>query len=151
MVLVCETQGWYPEPEMVWRDSEGVSLSADPPETTTDSEGLYTLRLRVTVQKTHRNLFNCRVKQKYMERDETARIHVPGELFSLTYFSENPEGLGFSGNVRISTSEKRGRTTISHNHHNKKDNIIHFKTNIYIVIDRHCSIGINNCKIIALL
>ncbi|XP_067084556.1 butyrophilin subfamily 3 member A2-like isoform X2 [Osmerus mordax] len=81
MVLVCETQGWYPEPEMVWWDSKGVPLSADPPETTRDSEGLYALRLRVTVQKTHRNLFNCRVKQKYMKREETARIHVPGELF----------------------------------------------------------------------
>ncbi|XP_046902079.1 butyrophilin subfamily 2 member A2-like isoform X2 [Hypomesus transpacificus] len=81
MVLVCETQGWYPQPEVVWLDSEGVSLSADPPETTTDSVGLYTIRLRVTVQKTYRNLFNCRVKQKYMEGDKTARIHVPGELF----------------------------------------------------------------------
>ncbi|XP_062342399.1 butyrophilin subfamily 3 member A2-like [Osmerus eperlanus] len=81
MGLLCETQGWYPEPEMVWRDIEGVSLSADPPETTRDSEGLYTLRLRVTVQKTDRNLCICRVKQKYMERDETAKIHVPDELF----------------------------------------------------------------------
>ncbi|XP_067096737.1 butyrophilin subfamily 3 member A3-like [Osmerus mordax] len=81
MGLLCETQGWYPEPEMVWQDSEGVSLSADPPETTRDSEGLYTLRLRVTVQKTDRNLCICRVKQKYMERDETAKIHVPDELF----------------------------------------------------------------------
>ena len=105
MGLLCETQGWYPEPEMVWLDSEGVSLSADPPETTTDSEGLYTLRLRVTVQKTDKNPFNCRVQQKYMERDETAGIHVPGELFSLTSSSENPQGLGFSGNVGISTSE----------------------------------------------
>ncbi|XP_046902074.1 butyrophilin subfamily 1 member A1-like isoform X2 [Hypomesus transpacificus] len=81
MGLLCETQGWYPEPEVEWQDSEGVSLSADPPETTTDSVGRYTLKLRVTVQNTHRNRFNCRVKQKYMKRDETARIDVPGELF----------------------------------------------------------------------
>ncbi|XP_062316303.1 butyrophilin subfamily 3 member A1-like [Osmerus eperlanus] len=81
MGLLCETQGWYPEPEVVWLDSKGDSLSADPPETTRDSEGLYTLKLRVTVQKTHTNRFNCRVKQKYMERDETAWIHVPDALF----------------------------------------------------------------------
>ncbi|XP_067096815.1 putative selection and upkeep of intraepithelial T-cells protein 1 homolog [Osmerus mordax] len=81
MGLLCETQGWHPEPEVVWLDSKGVPLSADPPETTRDSEGLYTLRLRVTVQKTDRNRFNCRVKQKYTERDETAWIHVPDALF----------------------------------------------------------------------
>ena len=106
MVLLCETQGWYPEPEVVWLDSEGDPLSADPLlETNTDSVGLYTLRLSVTVQETDRNLFNCRVKQKYLKGDETARIHVPGELLSLASSSENPEGLVFSGNVGISTSE----------------------------------------------
>ena len=105
MGLLCETQGWYPEPDMVWLDSEGVSLSADPPETTTDSLGLYTLRLRVTVQKTHRNLCTCRVKHKHMERDKMAKIHVPGKLFSLTSSSENPQGLGFSGKVGIYSSE----------------------------------------------
>ncbi|XP_062316293.1 butyrophilin subfamily 3 member A1-like isoform X2 [Osmerus eperlanus] len=81
MGLVCETRGWYPEPEVVWLDSKGDSLSADPPEMTRDSVGRYTLKLRVTVQKAHRNLFNCRVKQKYIKRDETARIHVPDALF----------------------------------------------------------------------
>ncbi|XP_046869754.1 butyrophilin subfamily 3 member A3-like [Hypomesus transpacificus] len=86
MVLLCETQGWYPEPEVVWLDSEGDPLSADPLlETNTDSVGLYTLRLSVTVQETDRNLFNCRVKQKYLKGDETARIHVPDELFYQNY------------------------------------------------------------------
>ncbi|XP_046869751.1 butyrophilin subfamily 1 member A1-like isoform X2 [Hypomesus transpacificus] len=81
MGLVCETQGWYPEPQMEWLNSKGVPLSADPPETTTDSVGRYTLILRVIVQKTDRNRFNCRVQQKYMEIDGTAWIYVPDALF----------------------------------------------------------------------
>ncbi|XP_050958586.1 butyrophilin-like protein 3 [Labeo rohita] len=35
--LLCESEGWYPEPDLEWLNSEGVSLSSETTETQTDS------------------------------------------------------------------------------------------------------------------
>ncbi|KAI3375918.1 hypothetical protein L3Q82_003774 [Scortum barcoo] len=37
VVLICESKGWYPEPEVLWLDGEGNLLSAGPPETVRDN------------------------------------------------------------------------------------------------------------------
>ncbi|XP_029112240.1 butyrophilin subfamily 1 member A1-like [Scleropages formosus] len=62
--LVCESKGWYPQPQVVWMDSEGHSLPAGHTETHTDSMGLFTVRRRVIVQETETNRFTCRVRQQ---------------------------------------------------------------------------------------
>ncbi|XP_047454474.1 butyrophilin-like protein 2, partial [Mugil cephalus] len=49
VVLQCESRGWYPEPEVLWLDTEGNLLSAGPPETVRGPDHLYTVSSRVTV------------------------------------------------------------------------------------------------------
>uniref|UniRef100_A0AAZ3QYG1 Ig-like domain-containing protein n=1 Tax=Oncorhynchus tshawytscha TaxID=74940 RepID=A0AAZ3QYG1_ONCTS len=81
-VISCESGGWFPEPEMEWLDSSGTILPADgPPERHRDSEGLYTVRQHVTVNKTDTNRFTCRVHQQEINHLKETEIHVPGELF----------------------------------------------------------------------
>uniref|UniRef100_A0A667YUB6 Ig-like domain-containing protein n=1 Tax=Myripristis murdjan TaxID=586833 RepID=A0A667YUB6_9TELE len=63
VVLECESDGWYPEPELFWLDAEGKLLSAGAPETVRGPDGLYTVSSRVTVEKSHSNSFTCRVQQ----------------------------------------------------------------------------------------
>uniref|UniRef100_A0A8C9SN67 Ig-like domain-containing protein n=1 Tax=Scleropages formosus TaxID=113540 RepID=A0A8C9SN67_SCLFO len=53
--LVCESKGWYPQPQVVWMDSEGHKLPAGHTETYTDSMGLFIVRRRVIVQETKTN------------------------------------------------------------------------------------------------
>uniref|UniRef100_A0A6Q2Z801 Ig-like domain-containing protein n=1 Tax=Esox lucius TaxID=8010 RepID=A0A6Q2Z801_ESOLU len=78
MGLVCQSEGWHPEPDLVWLDSKGVSLSAGPPETHRDLKGFYTVKQHVIVQETDTNLFTCRVLQEQInEISET-------ELFDYT-------------------------------------------------------------------
>ncbi|KAJ8008618.1 hypothetical protein DPEC_G00106750 [Dallia pectoralis] len=82
VVLRCDSGGWYPEPEMIWLDSDGTVLPADgPTETGTDSEGLYNARGHVTVQKTDNNTFTCRVQQQKINHMMETQINVPGDLF----------------------------------------------------------------------
>ncbi|XP_051251122.1 butyrophilin subfamily 3 member A2-like isoform X4 [Dicentrarchus labrax] len=82
VVLQCESNSWYPEPEVVWLDSEGNLLSAGPTETVRGPDDLYTVSSRVTVEKRHSNNFTCRVQQKDINQTRETRIYVPDDFFS---------------------------------------------------------------------
>ncbi|KAM9335175.1 butyrophilin subfamily 1 member A1-like [Symphorus nematophorus] len=82
LVLQCESKGWYPDPEVLWLDSEGNVLSAGPTETVRGPDGLYTVSSRLTVEKRHSNSFTCRVQQKDINQIRETHIHVPDDVFS---------------------------------------------------------------------
>ncbi|XP_053199176.1 butyrophilin subfamily 3 member A2-like [Scomber japonicus] len=81
VVLQCESKGWHPEPEVIWLDSEGNLLSAEPTETVRGPDGLYTVSSRVTVEKRHNNNFTCRVQQNNINQTRETNIIVPGDFF----------------------------------------------------------------------
>ncbi|XP_071019942.1 butyrophilin subfamily 1 member A1-like isoform X1 [Oncorhynchus clarkii lewisi] len=80
LVLRCESEGWYPEPELEWLDNNGTILpAAGPTETETDTEGFFTVRRNVTIQQTDNNWFTCRVQQQNTFR--TKQIRIPDDIF----------------------------------------------------------------------
>ncbi|XP_029111822.1 butyrophilin subfamily 1 member A1-like [Scleropages formosus] len=79
--LVCESKGWYPQPQVVWMDSEGHNLPAGHTERHTDSMDLFTVRRRVIVQETETNRFTCRVRQQKINEMKETITDVPGEMF----------------------------------------------------------------------
>ncbi|XP_051285344.1 butyrophilin subfamily 3 member A2-like [Dicentrarchus labrax] len=81
VMLDCRSKGWYPEPEVVWLDSEGNLLSAGPTETVRGPDDLYTVSSRVTVEKRHSNNFTCRVQQKDINQTRETHIYVPEDFF----------------------------------------------------------------------
>ncbi|KAJ8006765.1 hypothetical protein DPEC_G00110610 [Dallia pectoralis] len=84
MGLVCQSKGWHPEPDLVWLDSNGVSLSAGPPEIHRDIKGFYTVKQHVIVQKTDTNLFTCRVLQRHINEEVETEVHIPSALLDNT-------------------------------------------------------------------
>ncbi|XP_046873563.1 butyrophilin subfamily 1 member A1-like [Hypomesus transpacificus] len=82
--LQCESGGWYPEPELEWRDSKGRLLPADVPQTDRlpdpGPHQRYTVTSRVTVQKTDTNRFTCRVHLQRLNQTRKTEIHVPDDL-----------------------------------------------------------------------
>ncbi|XP_065806932.1 butyrophilin subfamily 2 member A1 [Labrus bergylta] len=79
--LQCKSEGWYPEPEVLWLDSDGNLLSAGSTEIIRDPNDLYTVSSRVTVERRHNNMFTCRVTQNNINQTREALIHVSDELF----------------------------------------------------------------------
>ncbi|XP_032382967.1 butyrophilin subfamily 1 member A1 [Etheostoma spectabile] len=79
-VLQCESEGWYPEPEVSWLDAEGNLLSAGPTETVRGPDDLYTVSSRVTVEKRPSNRFTCRVQQK--DTNQTRETHIYFQMIS---------------------------------------------------------------------
>ncbi|XP_051743789.1 butyrophilin-like protein 3 [Ctenopharyngodon idella] len=60
--LQCETEGWYPEPDLKWLDSEGVSLNSETTETHRNAEEF---SLKHTVIVYHSDKIHCRVKLRH--------------------------------------------------------------------------------------
>ncbi|XP_067099666.1 butyrophilin subfamily 1 member A1-like isoform X1 [Osmerus mordax] len=83
LVLQCVAKSWYPEPEVEWRESKGQLLHADVTQTDKDPDGRYTVRSKVTVQKTDTNMFTCRVELQGLNQTRETEILVPDQLFLL--------------------------------------------------------------------
>ncbi|CAI5661007.1 unnamed protein product [Oreochromis niloticus] len=81
MVLECKSNGWYPEPQMLWVDSEGKPVSVEPTKNVRGSDGLYTVSSKVTVEKGQSYSFACKVQQKNISQIKETHIHVSGDLF----------------------------------------------------------------------
>ncbi|XP_060730941.1 butyrophilin subfamily 1 member A1-like isoform X1 [Tachysurus vachellii] len=63
--LVCESRGWIPEPEILWLDREGVTLTAEDTQIHRDTEG-FSVKRRITVyDSSDSNRFYCRLLQKH--------------------------------------------------------------------------------------
>uniref|UniRef100_A0A3Q2VE66 Ig-like domain-containing protein n=1 Tax=Haplochromis burtoni TaxID=8153 RepID=A0A3Q2VE66_HAPBU len=81
MVLECKSNGWYPEPQMLWVYSEGKPISVEPTKIVRGSDGLYTVSSKVTVEKGQSYSFTCKVQQKNISQIKETHIHVSGDLF----------------------------------------------------------------------
>ncbi|XP_034146642.1 butyrophilin subfamily 1 member A1-like isoform X2 [Esox lucius] len=81
VILKCEAGGLMYRPEMTWLDSDGNILPVGPTEKETDSDGRYTVRGHVTIQKTDNNKFTCRVLQHQINHKMETEIHVPDKMF----------------------------------------------------------------------
>ncbi|XP_026178784.1 butyrophilin subfamily 3 member A2-like isoform X1 [Mastacembelus armatus] len=91
--LDCESKGWYPEPELLWLDSEGNLLSAGPMETLRGPDDLYTVSSRLTVEKRHGNSFTCRVQKTHINQTRLTHIQLSAELFADASCSSASVGL----------------------------------------------------------
>ncbi|XP_073693441.1 butyrophilin subfamily 1 member A1-like isoform X2 [Garra rufa] len=61
--LQCESEGWNPEPDLEWLDSEGVSLSSETTETHRNTDG-FTVKHTMTVYERDSKI-HCRFKLKH--------------------------------------------------------------------------------------
>ncbi|KAK2860270.1 hypothetical protein Q7C36_004436 [Tachysurus vachellii] len=63
--LVCESRGWNPEPDVLWLDREGVTLTAEDTQTHRDTEG-FSVKSHINVYDySDSNRFYCRLQQQH--------------------------------------------------------------------------------------
>ncbi|XP_073714027.1 butyrophilin subfamily 1 member A1-like [Misgurnus anguillicaudatus] len=61
--LQCESKGWYPEPELVWLDSEGVTLTSETTNTQRETDG-FRVKHMITVYNRD-SKYHCRVTMRH--------------------------------------------------------------------------------------
>lgn len=74
----CKSNGWYPEPQVFWLNSQGNQITAESTNSAKGSDGLYTVSSTVTVSKRQTYSLTCRVQQKNINQIEEAHMHVSG-------------------------------------------------------------------------
>ncbi|XP_047669664.1 butyrophilin subfamily 2 member A2-like isoform X2 [Tachysurus fulvidraco] len=63
--LVCESRGWNPEPDVLWLDREGVTLTAEDTQIHRDTEG-FNVKSHISVYDySDSNRFYCRLQQQH--------------------------------------------------------------------------------------
>ncbi|KAJ8262594.1 hypothetical protein GJAV_G00168170 [Gymnothorax javanicus] len=79
--LMCESKGWYPQPDLIWHDSEGHKLSFEKTEVFRDSRDLFTVRRHVVLHNRGTRRVFCRVFQQKLHQDKVMEFEIHAEMF----------------------------------------------------------------------
>ncbi|KAI7789523.1 putative butyrophilin subfamily 1 member A1-like [Triplophysa rosa] len=81
-VSVEESKGWKPEPDIVWLNSEGVTLTSESPDTHRDDTDGFSVKHMITVYNTDTK-YHCRVRMRHhmMEAEIITSICFPAQMF----------------------------------------------------------------------
>uniref|UniRef100_A0A8C6WS23 Ig-like domain-containing protein n=1 Tax=Neogobius melanostomus TaxID=47308 RepID=A0A8C6WS23_9GOBI len=78
--LRCESRGWFPEPELVWLDSEGTVLTGARTEAQRGvNEETFSVSSRLSVEQSPGNSFTCRVRHQETRQSRETNISITGQ------------------------------------------------------------------------
>ncbi|XP_058867936.1 butyrophilin subfamily 3 member A1-like [Acipenser ruthenus] len=79
--LVCRSEGWSPEPEVIWRDRDGNDVtSLSSPTVQRDSQGFLSVSSYIKI-KQQSNVFSCLVRSKTPKPDWESKLHISSDFF----------------------------------------------------------------------
>ncbi|XP_058871823.1 butyrophilin subfamily 1 member A1-like isoform X2 [Acipenser ruthenus] len=79
--LVCRSEGWDPEPEVIWRDRDGNDVTSLSSTTLLrDSQGLLSVSSYIKI-KQQSNVFSCLVRSKIPRPDWESKLHISSDFF----------------------------------------------------------------------
>ena len=79
--VVCMTSGWYPEPQVHWRDSRGENLPAFSETHTNDAEGLFSTESSLVVRDSSVGYVTCSTFNPILGQEKATAMFIPGESF----------------------------------------------------------------------
>ncbi|XP_069054543.1 butyrophilin subfamily 2 member A2-like [Lepisosteus oculatus] len=78
--LLCRSEGWFPQPAVIWTDRDGNGVTSQPPTVDTDSQGLLIVSSYIPV-KQESNIFSCLVRSALPEPDWGSQLHIARDFF----------------------------------------------------------------------
>ncbi|XP_058870411.1 butyrophilin subfamily 1 member A1-like isoform X2 [Acipenser ruthenus] len=79
--LVCRSEGWDPEPELIWRDRDGNDVTSLSNTTLLRvSQGLRSVSSYIKI-KQQSNVFSCLVRSKIPKPDWESKLHISSDFF----------------------------------------------------------------------
>lgn len=77
--VVCMTSGWYPKPQVHWRDSRGGNLPASSETHHEDAEGLFSTESSLVVRDSSVGNVTCSTFNPILGQEKAMTIFIPGE------------------------------------------------------------------------
>ncbi|KAG6922784.1 butyrophilin subfamily 1 member A1 [Chelydra serpentina] len=79
--IVCQAAGWYPEPELQWRDLNGNHLPSLFGKKSQSENGLFSIQhVLIITEKSIRNL-SCSIRNRVLQQEKVSRVYVSDAFF----------------------------------------------------------------------
>ncbi|XP_014804705.1 PREDICTED: LOW QUALITY PROTEIN: butyrophilin subfamily 3 member A2-like [Calidris pugnax] len=79
--VVCRSAGWYPSPEVLWRDGEGQHLPSVSLRHSPDERGLFEIQDVIVVSGKGDGNVSCVVRNSRLEQEEASSLHISAPFF----------------------------------------------------------------------
>ncbi|XP_067865041.1 butyrophilin subfamily 1 member A1-like [Heterodontus francisci] len=80
--LVCESNGWLPQPQVLWTGGDGQNLTTQSKiNYHRDSKGLVNVQSNVAVTRDSTNRFKCLIRNNLLKKEQEATIQIAGDFF----------------------------------------------------------------------
>ncbi|KAF3815402.1 hypothetical protein GH733_016784 [Mirounga leonina] len=88
--LECTSVGWYPEPQVQWRTSEGEKFPSTSESRNPDEEGLFTVAASVIIRDPFMKNISCCIRNLLLGQQKEVDISIPGVGEGQVILSSNP-------------------------------------------------------------
>ncbi|KAK1339988.1 hypothetical protein QTO34_018552 [Cnephaeus nilssonii] len=88
LMVECNSRGWYPQPQMNWRDSRGNVIPASSKIFSEDGAGLLHLKTSVLLKNSTHGPITCCFHNPVTGQEKRASIVLPGEYLRLSSTKE---------------------------------------------------------------
>ncbi|XP_029440019.1 butyrophilin subfamily 1 member A1-like isoform X2 [Rhinatrema bivittatum] len=78
---VCESTGWYPEPEVTWRQEDGQSLTSLSETKTQEHNGLFNITNSLLMRTNQYGKISCRIRNIILSEERESAISISDEFF----------------------------------------------------------------------
>ncbi|XP_056670682.1 LOW QUALITY PROTEIN: butyrophilin subfamily 1 member A1-like [Monodelphis domestica] len=78
--LACMTDGWFPQPQVQWRDNRGGKLSSLSETQAQDEAGFFHVKALIVVQESSVRNVSCSICNKLLSQEKISAIDIPGQF-----------------------------------------------------------------------
>ncbi|XP_036921919.1 butyrophilin subfamily 3 member A2-like, partial [Sturnira hondurensis] len=80
----CTSAGWYPPPQIEWRDARGQRISDEVVTEAVDPQGLYAASASVVLEEDSGEEVSCVIRNPLLGQERSAWLSIPGPFFRNT-------------------------------------------------------------------
>ncbi|XP_006872838.1 PREDICTED: butyrophilin subfamily 1 member A1-like [Chrysochloris asiatica] len=79
--LECSSVGWYPEPQVQWRTTQGEKLPSTTESSSPDEEGLFTVAASLIIRDNSLKNVSCCIQNLLLDQEKEVGISIPAPFF----------------------------------------------------------------------
>ncbi|XP_006037849.1 butyrophilin subfamily 1 member A1-like [Alligator sinensis] len=79
--MTCQSAGWYPEPEVLWRNTIGQHLPSLSETKSQKEDGLFETQNAIVIQQHSKQNLSCWIKNNFLNQEKESAIYISDPFF----------------------------------------------------------------------